>query len=213
MFKPGKIARGPGPPQQRTLLRPAGDIELIQITDAALADAARRSGPHLVCRPGCTPCCHGVFAISSLDAARLQAGLATLQQTDAARARRIQQRTAAVIEKLAPDFPGDPTTGHLATNPASQERFEDFANDEPCPVLDPTTGTCDLYAHRPMTCRVFGPPIRSDDGLGICELCFQDASQAEIEAAEMHMPDPALEATLTELLGNWTTIIPFAFRR
>ncbi len=27
--------------------------------------------------------------------------------------------------------------------------FEDFANDEPCPVLDPKTGTCDLYTARP----------------------------------------------------------------
>ncbi|WP_419806591.1 YkgJ family cysteine cluster protein [Terriglobus sp.] len=185
---------------------------MIQITDAALADAARRSGPHLVCHPGCTPCCHGVFAISSLDASRLQAGLVTLQQTDPPRARRIQQRTAATIAKLAPDFPGDPATGHLATDEASQARFEDFANDESCPVLDPATGTCDLYAHRPMTCRVFGPPIWSDDGLGICELCFQNATQTEIEAAEMHLPDPALEAALTAPLGDWTTIIPFAFK-
>ena len=191
---------------------PAGDTELIQITDTALADAARRSGPHLVCHPGCTPCCHGVFAISSLDTARLQHGLTALQRTNPARAQQIQQRTAAMIARLTPDFPGNPATGHLATDEASQERFEDFANHEPCPVLDPATGTCDLYAHRPMTCRVFGPPVRSDGGLGICELCFQNASQTEIEAAEMHLPDPALEASLTEPLGNWTTIIPFALR-
>lgn len=192
-------------------MRPDGDTELIQITDAALADAARRSGPHLVCHPGCTPCCHGVFAVSSLDAARLQDGLTALQQTDPARAIRIQQRTATAIARLKPDFPGDHATGHLGTDDASQQRFEDFANDEPCPVLDPVSGTCDLYAYRPMTCRVFGPPIRSEDGLGICELCFQDASEAEIQAAEMHFPDPALEASLTATRGDWTTIIPFAF--
>ena len=51
---------------------PAGDRELVQIVDASLADAARRAGPWLVCRLGCTQCCFGAFAISQLDALRLQ---------------------------------------------------------------------------------------------------------------------------------------------
>lgn len=190
---------------------PPGDIELIQIVDAALADAARRSGPHLVCHPGCTPCCHGVFAISSLDAARLQAGLAALTVTQPSRAQRVRQRIAETAASLAFDYPGDASTGHLYTDQDSKDRFEAFANEERCPVLDPTTGTCDLYAHRPMTCRVFGPPVRSEDGLGVCELCFRNVSQSAIEAAEMHLPDPDLEANLTAPLGTWTTIIPFAF--
>ena len=192
------------------MMLPAEDNRLIQITDAALADAARRSGAHLFCHPGCTPCCHGVFAISSLDAARLQDGLNALQTTDSARADRVRQRISAAVARLSPDFPGDPATGQLSIDAASQERFEDFANDEPCPVLDPSTGTCDLYAHRPMTCRVFGPPIRSQDGLGICELCFRNATESEIVTAEVHLPDPAIEAALTAPLGKWTTIIPFA---
>ncbi|MBE7180170.1 MAG: YkgJ family cysteine cluster protein [Terriglobus roseus] len=193
-------------------MRPAGDTQLIQIVDAALADAAHRSGSHLFCHPGCTPCCHGVFAISSLDASRLQDGLAALQRTDPARAHRLLQRTGVSVATLTPDFPGNTDTGHLATDEDSQSRFEDFANDEPCPVLDPETGTCDLYAYRPMTCRIFGPPIRSEGGLGICELCFQHASEPEIEAAEMHLPEPVLEQSLTAPLGEWTTIIPFALR-
>lgn len=193
-------------------MHPRSDADLIQIVDAALADAARRSGPHLFCHPGCTPCCHGVFAISSLDAERLQQGLRALQQTDPVRAASILERTATTIARLAPEFPGDLTTGHLATGEAAEERFEDFANDEPCPVLDPATGTCDLYAHRPMTCRVFGPPVRSGDGLGVCELCFTTASEGEIEAAEIHLPDSSVEAELTVPLGSWNTIIPFALR-
>ena len=61
---------------------PAADGALIQIVDAALADATRRSGEWLVCRPGCTQCCVGVFAINQLDAVRLQQGLADLEKTD-----------------------------------------------------------------------------------------------------------------------------------
>ena len=39
------------------------------------------------------------------------------------------------------------------------------------------TGHCELYESRPMTCRVFGPPVRSEDGLGVCELCFHGATR------------------------------------
>ena len=91
--------------------------------------------------------------------------------------------------------------------------FEDFANDEPCPALDPASGTCDLYAHRPMTCRVFGPPIQSDGGLGVCELCFQDATADEIAACEMQVDPDGLEAKLLgELDGQSKTIVAFCLR-
>ncbi|HEX3155445.1 MAG TPA: YkgJ family cysteine cluster protein, partial [Candidatus Angelobacter sp.] len=61
---------------------PAGDQKLVQIVDAALAEAARRSGDWLVCRKGCTQCCYGPFAISQLDAWRLQKGLDDLNLID-----------------------------------------------------------------------------------------------------------------------------------
>ncbi len=61
---------------------PKGDVQLVQILDSALADTARRSGDWLVCKPGCTQCCVGVFAIHQLDAARLQQGLQALAISD-----------------------------------------------------------------------------------------------------------------------------------
>jgi hypothetical protein len=77
-------------------------------------------------------------------------------------------------------------------------RFADFANEEPCPALDPETGNCELYESRPMTCRVFGPPVRTEDGLGVCELCYHGASDEEIAACEMK-PDPDdLESALVK---------------
>ncbi len=87
-----------------------------------------------------------------------------------------------------------PATGILDESEAGQARFDDFANDEPCPVLDPETGACDLYAARPMTCRVFGPPVRSEEGLGVCELCYHGASDEEIAACEMEVDPEGLEA-------------------
>lgn len=59
----------------------------MQIVDAALAEAVRKAGTQLACRPGCTDCCIGSFPISEQDAARLRQGLAALEQERAARIR------------------------------------------------------------------------------------------------------------------------------
>ena len=200
---------------------PAADQKLIQIVDAALADSARRSGRWLACRPGCSQCCYGVFAINQLDALRLRHGLAETEKKDPERAARIRKRALDAVARLSPEFPGDPATGLLdeSDDEAASQQWDDFANHEPCPVLDPATGTCELYEFRPVTCRTFGPPLMSEDGdLGVCELCFDGATEAEIIACEMK-PDPGnLEAALLEDLektagARGETIIAFALVR
>jgi len=175
---------------------PKKDAQLVPIVDAALADAARRSGGWLACRIGCTQCCVGVFAISQLDALRLRHGLQVLERTDPERARGIRVRARKSMSRLVAEFPGDLETGILADDEASLERFEEFGNDEVCPALSPTTGECELYASRPMTCRVFGPPVRTEEGLGVCELCYEGASPEEIAACELVTGSEALEETL-----------------
>jgi len=190
----------------------AKEHTLIQIVDSALADAARRSGDWLVCRPGCTQCCIGVFPINQLDAARLRRGLAELETRAPHRASRIRDQAREAVARLSSDFPGDPLTGLLDE---ADESFSEFANHEPCPALDPETGNCDLYEFRPMTCRVFGPPVRSEEnGLGVCELCYQGASDEMIASCEMNPDRDDLESALlkqleakTGLRGN--TIIAF----
>jgi Fe-S-cluster containining protein len=174
---------------------PAGETQLIQITDAALADTARRSGNWLVCKPGCTPCCIGVFAIDQLDAARLEHGLRELTISDPERAEAVMERARQSVKRLSEGFPGDSQTGLL--DPAQEELFAGFANDEPCAALDPATGLCDLYQSRPMTCRVFGPPVRSEQGLGVCELCYHGATEEQIAACEMPV-SPLAEQLLEE---------------
>src|SRR5215472_16436585 len=123
---------------------PSADQQLVQIVDAALVEAARKSGPWLVCRPGCTQCCIGPFPISQLDAARLRHGLQQLESQDPGRAARVRDRADASVARLSPGFPGNPSTGILAEDEEAEALFARFANDEPCPALDPNTGTCDL---------------------------------------------------------------------
>jgi Fe-S-cluster containining protein len=179
----------------------AGDRALIQIVDAAMAEAARKSGPWLVCRLGCTQCCIGPFPISQLDSIRLQRGLAELEENDPERAQRVRERARESVARIASGFPGDPATGQLAEGEDAEARFADFADDEPCPALDPETGGCDLYGARPMTCRTFGPPVRcGPEAVGVCELCFEGASEAEIADCEVEVDDDGLESALLEEL-------------
>jgi Fe-S-cluster containining protein len=147
----------------------AGDAALIRIVDAALAEAARQSGPWLVCRPGCTQCCLGPFPINQLDAYRLRQGLSALDGSDPERAARVRERARA--------YAG--------------------TDDEPCAALDPATGHCDLYTARPLTCRTFGPPVRcGSDAVGVCELCFSGATDDEIAACEVEIDPDGLESEL-----------------
>ncbi len=194
---------------------PACDSELVQIMDAALADAGRRAGDWLACRVGCTQCCHGAFAINGLDAERLRAGLESLRESDPGLATAVVRRAQSWIRQYGGDFPGDTETGRLGTSEAEQDRFEDFANEAACPALDPETGRCDVYAWRPMTCRVFGPPVRMGEGdaLGCCELCFVGASENEIAACEMPVPHELEEELLRKTGDQGETVVAFALLR
>jgi Fe-S-cluster containining protein len=154
----------------------AGDEALIRIVDAEMAEAARKSGLWLVCRPGCSECCMGPFPITQLDARRLREGLAELESRDRERAARVRERARQAAAQAATD-------------------------DDPCPALDPSTGTCDLYAARPITCRIFGPPVRcGSEAVGVCELCFRGASDEEIAACGVEIDPQGLESQLSDEL-------------
>lgn len=191
---------------------PTGDSLLVQIMDASFAEAAKSAGELLVCKPGCSQCCHGAFVLNPLDTLRIRAGMDMLRATEPALAARLEKRARAWIDEHGAEFPGDLETGVLGNSKIEEERFEDFANEAACPVLDPDTGKCDLYAWRPMTCRVFGPPVRMGGGdeLGHCELCFIGAGKEKVAACEMTIPYDLEEELLTEIPSNEQTVMAFA---
>jgi Fe-S-cluster containining protein len=142
---------------------------LVQIVEAAIAESVRRSGPWIACRIGCTECCMGAFPISQDDAERLRRGMAALEPARAAHVRERARRASG-------------------------------ADDEPCPALDPETGACELYAFRPLTCRLFGPAVHFRGGdIAVCELCYQGASEREVEACavEIDAGEPEEDGALT----------------
>ncbi len=194
---------------------PAADRELVQIVSASLERAAEQAGEWLVCRPECTQCCYGSFAINQLDVVRLRTGMEALRAAEPMKAEAIQQRARAWISEFGAEFPGDKETGRLGESDEERERFEDFATDAACPALDPATGLCGVYEWRPMTCRVFGPPVKmageeGAEGLGHCELCFSGATPEEVAACEMPVPYE-LEAKLLAKLGaEGETVVAWA---
>ena len=141
-----------------------------------------------------------------------------LRATNPALFSEIADRTHTWLREHGADFPGDRKTGVLGSSPEDQARFEDFADDAACPALDPATGRCDVYAWRPMTCRVFGPPVRATgedgaEGLGHCELCFIGATPEEVAACEMPVPDDLEAELLNEVGSQIETVVAFALVR
>lgn len=183
----------------------AADRRLTANIGESLAEAARRSGKWLACKPGCTQCCIGPFAITGLDALRLRRGLETL---DAERAERVRGRAAAYVEAIAADYPGDPATGELFDEDALPASMDDA----PCPALDPETGLCDLYEARPVTCRTFGPVTRvGEESFGACELCYTGATEEEMAACAVEIDPEGLEVQILETYGlGWMTIVAYA---
>jgi Fe-S-cluster containining protein len=183
---------------------PSRDNEMLRILDARFERVSAIAGAHLVCKKGCTACCHGAFAITEMDAARLRAAMDEMRVARPRLASEIERRAKSWLAANGVDFPGSLTTGILGTSDEERVRFEGYANDAACPALDPVSGLCDVYDARPITCRVFGPPVRVESGeaeevkaLGHCELCFTQATAEEVAECELVVPYE-LEGELVE---------------
>ncbi len=197
----------------------AGDRYFLTVLDEALDRSARRAGRWLACRTGCTECCMGPFPINMLDARRLREGLEELARQDPPRAARVAERARRAAATMAPDFPGDPTTGLFAGDEAAEEAFCARWAAKPCPALDPQAGACDLYGWRPVSCRTYGPPVRiAGEDLPPCKLCFVGAPPAEVETYRAEIDPGGIEGeilTRMEAAGapKAQTAVAFALAR
>ena len=109
----------------------------------------RKAHPDWLCGKGCDTCCRQLAALPQLTRAEwewLREGLATLPS---AQLTEIHRRIAT----LGPT-PQPPVT---------------------CPLLDPASGACPIYAHRPVACRTYGFYVQRDKGLH----CARIAAQVE----------------------------------
>ena len=126
------------------------DRELIQIVDAAMAEAVRLAGAWVVCKPGCAECCLGPFPITQLDAWRLRQGLAQLERRDPLRAARVRRRARESVARMA-DFPGDLTTGMLDEDEEAEERFAALPQPASSPERARKKAKAPLTSSRPLS--------------------------------------------------------------
>ncbi|MBM3757756.1 MAG: YkgJ family cysteine cluster protein [Acidobacteria bacterium] len=152
------------------------DTALVQIVDSAVARADKR---WINCKPGCSHCCIGPFVVTQRDLERLRR---------AGPNPAIEARAEEARARMRAHFPGDWTTGIVN---GQQDTFDERHKWLPCPVLDLETGSCLLYEHRPLACRMHGPALRVDGGIvNHCRLNYAGATQAEIETARIEIELP-----------------------
>jgi Fe-S-cluster containining protein len=190
------------------------DEDLIAAVDAAMEEARRRAGARWTCGVGSAACCFGAFPINRLDARRLQRGLRELSARDPARAAQIRARAREAVLSFR-DFPGDAKRGLLDADEAGEEAFCQRHAASPCPALDPLTLRCDLYAHRPVSCRTLGPPVRvGETDLAPCPHCYRACGLAD-DAVRVVVDPKGFEDHLLEDLearegGRGETLVAFA---
>jgi Fe-S-cluster containining protein len=165
------------------------DGELVQIVDAAVAEAAQSAGDLLTCRSGCTHCCIGPFAVTERDLDRLRVGY---KISPPELRERIALRSAEARSALREAFPGDWNSGRVVTQDAA-DTFDSLHPWLPCPILDLETGACTLHAWRPIACRLHGPALRIN-GLDVqpCRLNYEGADAADYRVS---FTTPEVEAS------------------
>lgn len=169
------------------------ETTLLRVLDDAAAEARRLAGGAILCAPGCGECCHRMFAITQLDADRLRRGLAVLSQSAPEQAAAILERARAAWARVRDDFPGDAATGILDPGEEWRDWFWARTQGTPCPVQDPRTQACGMYAYRTAACRLYGPLVRIGDHVsGPCPNCYPGLSREQVETLAVRVVgDPA----------------------
>lgn len=176
---------------------------LLGVVDDAVAAAAATAGDHLTCGLGCTACCMGPFEISAADAWRLRQGLSELAAAYPRAAAAVAVRARAQWDRWRDEFPGSAAEGTFGDDEDERVAFCDARADEACAALDPASGACVLYAHRPLACRTYGLPLRTEGELvAACELNFTDATSEAVAAAALEPCGVEEEARLERALAS-----------
>lgn len=128
--------------------------------DGAFREIQESHGSCVRCKPGCSDCCHAVFGLFLVEAAYLKSHfdeIAPGQKKDALLRVNETERGLKRLESKMRAHVDDPS---MQAYILATERIR-------CPLLDEENG-CILYAHRPITCRVYGIPTRIHGKARVC---------------------------------------------
>lgn len=187
---------------------------LLEAIDAWFQRGAHAPGGCAVpCRRGCSACCHGPFDISPADAALVAQGVRGL--TEPARVA-LHARAAAQLRRCGELVPGwGPPWDVSSLREEVFDALTESLAQQPCPALA-ADGGCEIYAHRPATCRMLGLAMRTREGEvlenccpiqgdfpGYAERCpeYFDLQAFESEAEEYDLLAAALGGVTTTVAG------------
>ena len=146
---------------------------LLATIDAWFSDAQKQFPQVIRCRLGCSGCCRGFFDVSLLDAALVNHGY---QQLVPEQREVIRSKAAARLKELQQRWPGFSAPFLLNGMPDSEWVEMPESDETPCPFLGDDE-LCQIYDHRPMTCRLHGLPNIDYSGESFsddyCSLNFQ----------------------------------------
>lgn len=142
---------------------------LVAQADRAFARMGREYAPCIRCRTTCADCCHAVFGLFLIEAAYLKDRLNQVGREERRVVARRGEKAQREILKLEQRI----SIGSEAPGKASQALARERVR---CPLLD-QKDHCTLYAHRPITCRVYGMPILAGGGIKICAKSGFDPSR------------------------------------
>ncbi|MBD1400379.1 YkgJ family cysteine cluster protein [Pelovirga terrestris] len=163
------------------------------------AGCIERSGGQIVCRPGCSGCCRGLFEISLLDAALLQSGFAELAESVKEQVLVNARLRVNDLQQRWPEFQAP-----YILNPLPNDEWQNMPENDltPCPLLG-ADGNCLVYQSRPLTCRLHGLPNIDCSGESFsddwCTLNFVGSNP--LHRAELRYPFRDAFAREFELLG------------
>ncbi|SNB45591.1 YkgJ family cysteine cluster protein [Geobacter sp. DSM 9736] len=130
--------------------------DLLASVDKWFAVCTEAAADEISCRKGCSECCRGLFDITLLDAVLLKQGFDLLPDE----VRRVvlarSQDRLRHLRFLWPEF-SHPYILNLRPE-ADWETLMPDDDETPCPLLG-ENGSCLVYSHRPMTCRLHGLPL------------------------------------------------------
>jgi Fe-S-cluster containining protein len=133
---------------------------LVDRADGAFREIQGSHGSCVRCKPGCSDCCHAVFGLFLIEAGYLKFHFDQIpadQKKDALLRVNETERGLKRLESKMRAHGDDPS---MQAYILATERVR-------CPLLDQENG-CILYAHRPITCRVYGIPTRIHGKARVC---------------------------------------------
>jgi len=187
---------------------PVAYRELLERLDEWFEEGRRHARGLLPCRCGCSACCHGPFDVSVADVELLLDAVRRLPPDEGAE---VWGRARALLDKmeaLEPDWRAPHAVLDLGDH--RFDRLVETLAEQPCPLLD-DSGSCRIYADRPLVCRLIGLSMITPAGRVIENTCpiqqqfpgYADLPPSPFDLEELEVAElECLQGAARRLLGD-----------